>query len=103
MTVTARALLETVGGRLALRLVAGAGGLEREIAVARVQQPGLALAGFLPQLHPDRIQVLGNSEIAYLAMLGPADGRTAVRRVAQARVACFIVTNAATPPPELVE
>lgn len=103
MTVTPRVLLETMGPRLALRLVAGARGLDREIAVPRVQQPGLALAGFLPQLHPDRIQVLGNSEIAYLTMLEASARRAAVRGVAQARVACFVVTNAAPPPPELVD
>jgi HPr kinase/phosphorylase len=103
LTVTARALLETMGARLALRLVAGARGLDRDIAVPRVQQPGLALAGFLPQLHPDRIQVLGNSEIAFLTTLGPGERREAVRRVAQARVACFVVTNAAPPPPELTD
>jgi HPr kinase/phosphorylase len=68
-----------------------------------VQQPGLALAGFLPQLHPDRIQVLGNSEIAYLATLDAITARQAVRGVAQARVACFIVTNDAVPPAEVVE
>ena len=72
MTVTARELLEAMGERLALRLVAGARGVDRAIAVPRVQQPGLALAGFLPQLHPDRIQVLGNSEIAYLQTLDAA-------------------------------
>lgn len=103
MTVTPRELLDTLGERLALRLVAGAAGLDRAIAVPRVQQPGLALAGFLPQLHPDRLQVLGNSETAYLATLGSPEARAAVRAVAQARVACFVVTNDATPPRELLE
>jgi HPr kinase/phosphorylase len=103
LTVTARELLDAMGERLALRLVAGARGADRAIAVPRVQQPGLALAGFLPQLHPDRIQVLGNSEIAYLETLDAAGARQAVRGVAQARVACFVVTNDAPPPSELVD
>jgi HPr kinase/phosphorylase len=103
LTVAPRELLEAMGERLALRLVAGARGLDRAIAVPRVQQPGLALAGFLPQLHPDRIQVLGNSEIAYLSTLPPEGARAAVRGVAQASVACFVVTNATAPPPELVD
>ena len=98
MTVTARELLDAMGERLALRLVAGARGVDRAVAVPRVQQPGLALAGFLPQLHPDRIQVLGNSEIAYLATLDADAARRAVRGVAQARAACFVVTNDAAPP-----
>jgi len=103
LTVSARELLDAMSERLALRLVAGARGVDRAITVARVQQPGLALAGFLPQLHPDRIQVLGNSEIAYLATLDASGARQAVRGVAQARVACFVVTNDTPPPSELVD
>ena len=98
MTVTVRALLEAAGPVLGLRLVAGGRGLERSIAQPRLQQPGLALAGFLPQLHPDRIQVLGNSEVAYLGTLRRAEARAAVERVARAGVACFVVTNGARVP-----
>src|SRR5262249_59040579 len=63
-------------------------------------QPGLALAGFLPQLHPDRVQVLGNSEISYLGTLGPA-AAARVAAVAEAGVACFVVTNGAPAPAAL--
>ena len=69
MTVKVGELLETLDGRLALELVAGVTGLDRSIDVPRVQQPGLALAGYLPQLHPDRMQVLGNSEVGFLDLL----------------------------------
>src|SRR5439155_1192392 len=54
LTVRVRELLGEAGTALRLRLVSGARGLERVIAVPRLQQPGLALAGYLPQLHPDR-------------------------------------------------
>jgi len=66
LTVRVRELLGEAGTALRLRLVSGARGLERVIALPRLQQPGLALAGYLPQLHPDRVQVLGNSEVSYL-------------------------------------
>jgi HPr kinase/phosphorylase len=102
LTVTVRELLEAAGPALKLRLVAGARGLERQIARPRIQQPGLALAGFLPQLHPDRVQVLGNSEISYLATLEPRAAGAAVAAVAAAGVACFVVTNDAAPPESLV-
>ncbi len=101
MSVAIRELLETVGPALALRLVSGASGLDRTILLPRVQQPGLALAGYLPQLHPDRLQVLGNSEISYLGTLDPARARAAVAAVADAGVACFVVTNG-TPPPAVL-
>lgn len=103
MTVTVRELLEAAGPVLQLRLIAGEQGLGRIIELPRLQQPGLALAGYLPQLHPNRVQVLGNSEISYLATLDPARAEAAVAAVAGAGVACFVVTNAALPPAALTE
>src|SRR6516165_2741108 len=99
--VTVRDLLEARAPGLGLTLVAGARGLDRAIAMPRMQQPGLALAGFLPQLHPDRVQVLGNSEISYLGTLGPP-AAARVAAVAEAGVACFVVTNGAAAPAALV-
>jgi HPr kinase/phosphorylase len=101
--VTVRDLLETRAGGISLLLSAGARGIDRAIALPRLQQPGLALAGFLAQLHPDRVQVLGNSEISYLATLPEAAARRAVGAVANAGVACFVVTNGAPPPPVLTQ
>jgi HPr kinase/phosphorylase len=103
LTVTVRELLEAAGATLRLRLVSGARGLDRVISLPRLQQPGLALAGYLPQLHPDRVQVLGNSEVSYLATLETVRARSAVAAVAEAGVACFVVTNGVMPPPTLSE
>jgi HPr kinase/phosphorylase len=62
---------------LQLRLVAGEGGLDREIYNPRLQKPGLALAGYLPYLRGGRVQVIGESETLYLGTLG--DVETAAR------------------------
>jgi len=99
--VRVRDLLDDAGERFGLTLVGGASGCDRVIALARVQQPGLALSGFLPQLHADRVQVLGNSEIAYLESLDPERAEAALRAVCAAPVACIVVTNATPPPPAL--
>jgi HPr kinase/phosphorylase len=103
LSVPVGELLEALGERLALQLVAGDAGLAREIAAPRVQQPGLALAGYLPQLHPDRLQVLGNSEVGFLETLEPALARTRIQSIVESRVACFVVTNGTPVPPELAE
>jgi HPr kinase/phosphorylase len=103
LTVAVRELLEAAGPVLRLRLVSGARGLDRRIGLPRLQQPGLALAGYLPQLHPDRVQVLGNSEVSYLATLGPERARAAVAAVTGGGVACFVLTNGNEPPAGLVE
>jgi HPr kinase/phosphorylase len=101
--VVVRELLEARTLGVSLELVAGARGLARPITNPRVQQPGLALAGYLAQLHPDRVQVLGNSEVGYLASLGEEDARRATTGVAGAGIACFVVTNGTPPPAVLVE
>jgi HPr kinase/phosphorylase len=99
--VRVRELLDDAGERLGLSLLGGASGCDRGITVPRIQQPGLALAGFLPQLHADRVQVLGNSEIAYLESLDAAASEAALRALCQASVACIVVTNGAAPPAAL--
>jgi len=91
LSVTVGELLEVAGPALQLRLVSSAHGLAREITVPRLQQPGLALAGYLPQLHPDRVQVLGNSEVSYLGTLEAARARAGVAVLGSAlRTADFI-------------
>jgi HPr kinase/phosphorylase len=103
LTVSVGELLGAAGDALALRLVAGARGLDRPIGKPRIQQPGLALAGFLPQIHPDRVQVLGNSEVSYLATLSVDDARRSISAVASCGVACFVVSNGTSPPQALTE
>jgi HPr kinase/phosphorylase len=88
---------------LGLALTGGRRGLTRSVEIPRIQKPGLALAGYLPQIHPDRIQVLGNTEISYLATLQRARSRRAVRTLLRAGVACVIVANGAKPPDYLRE
>jgi HPr kinase/phosphorylase len=100
-TVRVRDLLDDAGERLGLTLLGGASGCDRAVAVPRIQQPGLALAGFLPQLHADRVQVLGNSEMAYLDSLDATRAEAALRAVCAAPVACIVVTNGARTPPAL--
>jgi len=90
--------LAALRGSLKLKLVAGAGGLARVIEAPRVQKPALALAGYLDQLHPGRVQVLGNAEVGYVDGLSPEDAQPAVVAVCKAAVACFVVTNGNTPP-----
>ena len=62
-------LLDVEG--LALEILAGKAGLERRIANQRIQKPGIALAGFTAHVHPDRLQVLGLTEIDFLNQSAP--------------------------------
>lgn len=78
---------------LKIRLVAGGRGLDRVIEAPRIQKPALALAGYLDQLHPGRVQVLGNAEIGYIRRLAREDAAAAVDTLCSADVACLVVCN----------
>ena len=63
------ALLADEKFELRIDLLAGEAGLSRRITSARIQKPGLALAGFLDHLHLERLQVFGNTEMSFLGTL----------------------------------
>jgi len=93
-------LSETEAG-LDLELLAGKRGLSRFVQAPRIQKPGLALAGYTKNLHADRIQVLGATELSYLAELLQRDRAKAEEHIAQLcalDICCFIVTKGLDPP-----
>jgi HPr kinase/phosphorylase len=86
-------LLEANAVDLRLELLAGKDGLTRKIASSRIQKPGLALTGFTEHLHPERMQVFGNTEISYLRTLSDAQQQEALEKLFVANLACVVVTK----------
>lgn len=87
---------------LDLELLAGEQGLDKVVTVPRIQKPGLALAGYFANLHPDRIQVLGSTELSYIYQLPEQVALENVRRLCELDISCFIITKSQTPPDVLV-
>lgn len=88
---------------LGLKLIGGRSGLSREITVPRIQKPGLALAGYLEQIHPDRVQVLGSVELSYLSTLSKKQREEAIRNLSSLDIACFIITRGLSVPRLLIQ
>jgi len=88
---------------LELRVLAGGEGLEREVLHPRVQKPGLAFAGYYPYIKPGRVQIVGESEIAYLATVSEAERAARFDRITGLPVPCFVVTKGLTPPDGLLQ
>ncbi len=103
ITLTIQELLEETEYGLNLQLLAGAGGLGHRVSSPRIQKPGLALTGYTEHLHPDRLQVLGNTELSYLAQLEPSSAMDHARALCAFPISCFIVTKGLTPPPTFLE
>jgi HPr kinase/phosphorylase len=57
---------------LDLALMSGRKGLRKRISHPQVQKMGLALTGFTQFIDPERLQIIGNTEMAYFQTL-PAD------------------------------
>ncbi len=83
---------------LELALLAGRSGLAHRVFSSRIQKPGLALTGYMEHLHPDRVQVLGNTEVSYLCQMDERLAADAVRKLCTFPISCFIITKGLTPP-----
>ena len=99
-------LLSEKEAGLDLELLAGKHGLGRHVQVPRIQKPGLALAGYTKNLHPDRLQVLGSTELSYLDELigrDSAKAEFAVQQLCTFDICCFIITKNQIPPQILLD
>jgi len=96
-------LTDHAAADLQLELLSGADGLENIINRPRIQMPGLALAGFIENIHSGRIQVLGKSELTFLKERPPAERSRIMAQLCRQGGSCFIITSGQQPPPEIVE
>ena len=71
--VTVGQLLDRLRGTLQLEEMEPGTGLDRAVGNAEVSSPGIVLAGYVKRFSAERLQVLGETEITYLASLSPAE------------------------------
>src|SRR5881394_3366882 len=71
--VTVGSLLDRLRGTLQLEEIEPGTGLDRPVGNAEVSSPGIVLAGYVKRFSAERLQVLGETEITYLASLPAAD------------------------------
>ena len=88
---------------LDLELLAGQAGLEKQVKVPRIQKPGLALAGYTTSLHPDRVQVLGATELTYLSSLTHSKAIQNIQKLCDLPICCLVITKGQNPPDFLIE
>lgn len=79
--VTVQGLVQELRETLALEPLVELPERPAPVLAADVHRPGMALMGFAENFLPSRIQVFGESEMAYLATLEPDGQRLAVARV----------------------
>ena len=96
-------LFEDNREKLKLEWVAGRNGGAKALNSELTKDSSRGLIGHLNFIHPNLIQVLGASEVAYLNGLDSAGCRAQLARAATQELACFIVAGVDQPPQPLVE
>ncbi len=101
--VTVGQIYTNHASQLQLKLLAGAGGLQRRISEGAVNRPGLALAGFYRSFAFQRVQIIGSGETQYLKSLPEAVSRQRLRELFQHRIPCVIFARSINPPRVVLE
>ena len=91
--LTARELFDKVKERLALRWVAGEQGEKRAIAPAEKQARRPSLAGYLNIIYPNKIQIIGSEELAWLDGLDVRERWEMVEKIIAFQPTALIVSK----------
>ena len=78
---------------LGLSLVAGRKGLKKRITHSQVQKMGLALTGFTRFINPDRLQIVGNTEMTYFRSLSPEQQEEVIHQICSLDISCLVITR----------
>lgn len=101
--LTVELLIQRKRGVLALEVLTDARGLARTIDKPDISSPGLVLTGFTERFPSDRIQVLGETEIAFLNSLDDERRRAALELFLSFEIPVVFVTKGQDVPAPLLE
>lgn len=99
--ISVRKLLEFPD--LNLKIAGGEGGLDRVIIRAQLNRPALELSGFFDKWQPERVQILGSGEMAYIENNADQANISAnLERIFASHPPCVVITNDAQATEEIV-
>ncbi len=101
--VTVEDLYEKNRERVQLKIINNDFSFARKITEKEIHRPALALSGFVKVFTYWRIQIIGNTEIAYLKTLDSEKRSGVISTVLGFEVPCIIITSHNKPPKELVD
>ena len=102
-TLTVERLLQIKKEPLRLELLTDERGLSRVISGPDISSPGLVLAGFTDRFVSERIQVLGETEVAYLNSLSPARRHEALEILLSFNLPVLFITKGQPAPDSLLQ
>jgi HPr kinase/phosphorylase len=96
-------ILGDCGDLLNLRVLVPGKGLEAQIGDSDIGRPGLLLAGHDAGFRPDRLQVLDDADLLYLAGMGPEERRSRFAKLIDLGIPCVVIAGGAGLPGDLLE
>jgi HPr kinase/phosphorylase len=102
--VSAVVLFEDFKNKLDWQWVAGLNASDRRFDEVMVRQArsGADLVGYLNYIHPYRLQLLGQREVAYLTRDSEADSERRIGRIVTLKPPALVIADGQRPPPQLV-
>ena len=97
--ITTRELVE----KLNLEVISGEKGLDREITTDELSRPALQLAGYFSHYSPQRIQILGTSELSFFKLIPDVEKKSRMRMLCTRITPCIIISRDLEVPKELQE
>ena len=92
-SLSVRELEQNREHHLEMTLMAGRQGLKKKITHSQVQKMGLALTGFVQFINPERLQVIGNTEMAYFKTLTPEMQEKVIHQICSLPLSCLVITR----------
>jgi len=102
-TLTISEVFEDKSEELQLQWVAGKQGKDRLLELPNAKYPGMALVGHLSLIHPNRVQVLGETEIGFLDDKDPGERQASLEKLFSSEVTAAVIVSGAEVAPDLVE
>ena len=99
----ARQLFEELGERLELRWLAGQRGGERVLERGEHLSRRPSLAGYLNVIHPNKVQIIGSAEIAWLDGLDARQRWEVLQKIMDGRPLALVITQNQPCPTDLRE
>ncbi len=101
--VSARELFDLVQERLSLRWIAGQGGEARSLDSAETKVRRPSQVGYLNLIYPNKVQIVGAEELAYLDALDPRQRWEAIAKIIDQRPLALLLSRDQAAPSDLRE
>ena len=101
--ISARELFDQLGERLGLRWLAGRHGERRILESVHTVARRPSLAGYLNAIYPNKVQILGTEELAWLDSLEPRQRWETIEKIMQFHPLALVISKDQASPADLIE